>query len=123
MTSFLPILSASTPDQVLKSVGDTLDAQVNPNHLLLIVVAIVGVIVLISLLTRRSDKKDKPRPVNNPSRLMRQITRQIGLKSAEMRQLRQLAEQENLDNPLVLLLCPSVLQSAVKKRQQSAGRK
>lgn len=110
-------LSAATPEQVFKSVGESLDRSVNPSHLILIVVGLVGILVLISLFNRQSVKKDKPKPVHNPSRLTRQIARQVGLSKREMRQLKQLAEQENLDNPLVLLLCPSVLQAAMKKRQ------
>ncbi len=112
-------LANATPDQVFKSVGDTLDAQVNPNHLILIAVALVGMILLISFLTRRTTKTTQVKVVNNASKLTRQLARQMGLKSNEFRHLKQLADQENIDNPLVLLLCPSVLQAAMKKRQEA----
>jgi hypothetical protein len=109
-------------EDVFKSVGDSLDAKVNPNHIVLIVVAIVGVIVLVSLLTRRTETKAKPKPLNNSAKLLRDVAKQVGLKPKELRQLKQLAEQEGIENPLTLLLCPSVLQAAMKKRQQAARR-
>lgn len=117
MMNFLATANATAED-VFKSVGNTLDAKVNPNHIILIVIGLIGVVVLLSLIGRRTEKSDKPKIVNNPSKLMRQLARQVGLKPKELRQLKQLAEQEGLDNPLVLLLCPSLLQQAMKKRSQ-----
>ncbi len=111
------LLNATAQD-VFKSMGETLDAKVNPNHIILIVVGLIGVIVLLSLIGRRTQKDERPKVINNPSRLIRQLARQVGLKPKEVRQLKQLADQEGLDNPLVLLLCPSVLQEAMNKRQQ-----
>jgi hypothetical protein len=114
---FSSAIAAATPDQVFKSLGESMDASVNPNHILLIVVGLIGLLVLISMFNRRIEKKDKPKPLNNPSRLMRQLARQVGLSNRELRQLKVIAEQENLQNPLVLLLCPSVLQRVAKERK------
>ena len=110
-------LAASTPDQVFKSMGQSLDTSANPNHIILIVLALIALFVLISLVSRRTQKKDKPKPLNHPSRLMKQMARQIGLSNRELRQLKVIADQENLQNPLVLLLCPSVLKSVAAKRK------
>lgn len=116
--SLISILGAATPDQVFKSMGQTLDESVNPNHILLIVAALVALIALIAVLNRRSSpKSNKPKVVHNSAKLLRQIARQVGLKPRELKQLKALAEQENVQNPLVLLLCPSVLQAAMKNRQ------
>ncbi len=113
----LPILAVDKTQQVFKSIGDSLDKQVNPNHILLIILALIAIVLLISFLTRDKTRKEQAKIVHNTPKLTRQLAKQLGLKPNEMRQLKQLAEQENIDNPLVLLLCPSVLQTAMKKRQ------
>jgi hypothetical protein len=113
------LAKTATTEEVFKSIGDSLDAQINPNHVILLVIGLVGVIALVAFLTRTTEKKDAPKVVNNPGKLTRQLARQLGLKPNELRQLKQLAEQEGIDNPLVLLLCPSALQAAMKKRQQA----
>jgi hypothetical protein len=113
------LAKTATTEEVFKSIGDSLDAQINPNHIILIILGLVGIIALLAFLTRSGEKKDEPKVVNNPNKLSRQLARQLGLKPNELRQLKQLAEQEGLDNPLVLLLCPSALQAAMKKRQQA----
>jgi hypothetical protein len=41
----------------------------------------------------------------------------VGLKSKEMRQLRQLAEAEGASSPLVVLMCPSLLAKGLQKRK------
>ena len=117
---FVELLAkTATTDEVFKSIGDSLDASINPNHVILIVIGLIGLIALMAFLTRTREKNETPKVVNNSNKLTRQLARQLGLKPNEIRQLKQLAEQEGLDNPLVLLLCPSALQAAMKKRQQA----
>ncbi len=111
------ILSATTADQVFKSMGESMSESVNPLHILGAVALLIGVLVLLSLLTHRRDPREKPKPVNNPARLIRELARQAGLRPRELKQLKQLALEQNIDNPLVLLLCPSVLKKAMEKRQ------
>lgn len=113
------LAKTATTDEVFKSIGDSLDAKINPNHVILIVLGLIGLVALLAFLTRTREKNDAPKVVNNPGKLSRHLARQLGLKPNEIRQLKQLADQEGLENPLVLLLCPSVLQAAMKKRQQA----
>jgi hypothetical protein len=112
------LLAKTTAEDVFKSVGDSLDTRVNPNHLILIVVGLIMIVVVISLLNRRAAPRadGKPKPLNNPTKLTRQIARQMGLSRRDMKRLNELATQMGVENPLALLLCPSVLKQAATKR-------
>lgn len=54
---------------------------------------------------------------------MKEIVRQIDLRPAEVRQLKILAEAQNVSSPITLLLCPSVLAKAVKECSGKVDRK
>lgn len=112
------VAKTATPEEVFKSVGESLDAKINPNHVILIVIGLIVIIVLLKYFTRDVENRTPVKSINNPGRLTRELARQLGLKQREIRQLRQLAEQEGLEHPLTLLLCPSVLRSAIQKRQK-----
>lgn len=109
----------ATPEEVFKSIGESLDAKINPNHIILIVIGLIMLVVLLKYFTRSVESKPPVKHVSNPGKLTRELVRHLGLKQKEVRQLRQLAEQEGLEYPLSLLLCPSVLRSAIKKRHQN----
>jgi hypothetical protein len=111
-------LAKTTTDEVFKSIGSSLDAKVNPNHILLGVVSVIILVVLISLLNRTASAaapKGKPKPLNNPAKLTRQIARQVGLSRRDLKRLTDLAAQAGVENPLALLLCPSALKAAAGK--------
>ncbi len=111
-------LSAATAEEVFKGVNDTLNQEADPTTLILIFVSIAVLIIIFALVNRRTTPQtQKAKVLHNQARLIKQIAKQVGIKPRELKQLRALAEQEELENPLVLLLCPSVLQAAMKRRQ------
>ena len=59
------------------------------------------------------------RPLNHPGRLIKQLSRDVPLKPAELKQLKMLAESIEgqagaSPNPISLLLCPSLLAKGLK---------
>ncbi|MGC4031617.1 MAG: hypothetical protein QM754_07775 [Tepidisphaeraceae bacterium] len=110
-----------TPDDVFKSMNQSMSADINPAQVLAVVAAVVGLIVLVSTFKKRADKKTpKPAIVSQPNKLLRQVAKEAGLTRKEVRELKKLAALEGVTNPLTLLLCPSLMQAAIAKRQ--AGR-
>ncbi|GIW75594.1 MAG: hypothetical protein KatS3mg104_0657 [Phycisphaerae bacterium] len=112
------LAKTATPEEVFKSIGESLDASINPNHVILILVGLICLVVFLKYFTQTVGKKPSQKVINNPGKLTRELVRQLGLKKSELSQLRRLADQEGLEHPLSLLLCPSVLRSIVQKRQQ-----
>lgn len=115
------LLAATTADEVFKSMGDSLDSDINPWHVVAVIAGVILLVVTVVLFNRRSQQQAKPKANNNIAKLNRQLAKASGLKARELKQLKLLAEQENVQNPLVLLLCPSVLKAAAGKRQAARG--
>ncbi|HEX8322517.1 MAG TPA: hypothetical protein VF595_01270 [Tepidisphaeraceae bacterium] len=112
----------TSPDAIFKSMGDTMSADVNPAQVLAVIAAIVGLAVLISIFNRRAGRPPKPPETNSPSKLLRQLAREAGLTRRELKELRKLAALQGVDQPLTLLLCPSLMHAAIAKRKTTATR-
>ncbi|HEY0007842.1 MAG TPA: hypothetical protein VGB55_03875 [Tepidisphaeraceae bacterium] len=104
-------------EDVFRSMSQPQDSPSGANYIILIVIGLIALLLIGSFFNgRKSAPRSGPAPAN-PHKLFKQLARQIGLKPREIKQLKQLAELEKLENPLVLLLCPSVLQAAASKRK------
>jgi hypothetical protein len=107
-------LATLRQDEVLKSINQNVGQDVDPTKLLAVVLSIVGLIVVIALINYRRKRVVIPKVLNHPGKLVKEVTRAVNLKPGEVKRLKVLAEQKELDSPLLLLLCPSLLQ---KKRE------
>jgi hypothetical protein len=73
-----------------------------------------GVIILCLLFNFHLKHRKVPRKAFNPSKLSRELCRRISLRSVELKQLKILAEEQELEYPLTLILCPSLLGKAIR---------
>ena len=69
----------------------------------------VAVVILIALLSQRQRRAVSPKPLNSQSKLLREILQSVPLKSGDVKRLKAMAEKREIESPLTLLLCPSVL--------------
>jgi hypothetical protein len=74
----------------------------------------LGLIGLILVIHFRRQRTTEPGTLNHPGKLMKELSRALGLSKSEIRQLRLLAKQASVESPIVLLLCPSVLSLALR---------
>jgi hypothetical protein len=108
--------AAPTQEEVLRSISENIDRQATGGgRVLALGAAAVGLTVLLIVLSQRRKREVAPKPLNHPGKLTREISRTMRLRPVEMRQLKQLADHEQLASPLTLLLCPSVLSRALKE--------
>lgn len=115
-----PAAAKPTTEDVFKSMNQSMSADINPAQILAVVAAFVGLIVLVSTFKKRVDQKaPKAAVVNQPNKLLRQVAKEAGLSRREVRELKKLAALEGVTNPLTLLLCPSLMQAAIAKRQSA----
>lgn len=84
-----------------------------------------GALILALLVgSRMRRRQSAPKAVNHAGKLFREVLKSVPLKPAELRQLKALAEEtrredsgaEPVENPLTLILCPSVLAKSLKGR-------
>ena len=107
------------PDDLLVD-GERVVMHKHPHWKLLV----VPVLVLLVVVGQRRGREKKPRSLNQPRKLMKEVLRNVPLKGAEVKQLKLLSQElrqgdRRVESPLTLLLCPSLLAEAAK---QSRGK-
>ena len=118
-----PAFASPTQEEVFKSIQNSENESVDGGKLLAVLAVGVGLAIVLTLFSRRQKREAVPKALNHQGKLLREMMKAAGLKTSEIRQLKALAEEvaavsEPLDNPLTLMLCPSLVQSS---RQQAAG--
>jgi hypothetical protein len=122
--------AAPSQSEVFKSIQNSMEqSQTFDYRPVLLVVAGGGVVALLLMVSsRRQNSKRKPGPVNAPARLMKELLREIPLNAAELKQLKVMAAAveapgHEQTNPLVLLLCPSVMAKGLHRAGNKVDRK
>ena len=123
--SLFPIraLAAATQEEVFKSIQDNVGSTTDPKKFFAFMCGIGGIVVLLAVLSNRKKRQVTPKIFNHQGKLLKEMLRKIDLRPAEIKQLKALADAQNLASPLTLLLCPSVLTKAVKERSGKVDRK
>jgi hypothetical protein len=103
-----------TQDEVFRSIHDNVGPTFDARKALPYLVAAVASVILIIVINQYRQRPARARGLNHPGRLLRQVRRSLHLQSAELKQLKLLAEEQELSNPLTLLLCPSMLAKALR---------
>lgn len=115
--------AAATNEEFFKSMRETVDKPVDPTKFLAVLMLAAAVILLLVVLNRKRQKQVLPKQVNHPGKLAKEVAAAVHLKPVEMRQLRLLAEGQDVSGPVTLLLCPSVLAKAVREKSTRIDKK
>lgn len=116
-------LAAPSQEDVFRSIQDNLSEPSDPSKVLAVILAAVAMLLLLVLLSQRRQRQVAPKPLNHPGKLLREVSRAVNLRPAEVRQLKILADEQNVSSPITLLLCPSVLARATKSRSSKVDRR
>lgn len=114
--------AAPSKEDVFKSISDNVGDAVDPTKFFAMLIGIAGICLVLAVLGRRRQKEVVPKTLNHQGRLLKETSKELGLKTAEMKQLKALALDEKVENPLTLLLCPSVLARAAKAHPDKVDR-
>ena len=76
---------------------------------------LVALFVLTYVLTRRQDRQLAPPVPNDPHQLFEDLLRQLPLTDAQRDLLRQVAHDQQLDQPSILLVSPDLFNQHVKQ--------
>ena len=118
----MPASAAPTQEDVFKSINENVGSTVDGKKLLAILAAVGGVAIILVLVNRRQTTRPVvPQALNHQGKLLREVMKTAGLKPAEARQLKVLAERaaaagEPVSSPITLLLCPSVMKKVKEER-------
>lgn len=122
--------AAPTQNDVFKSIQESMGKEEPQDYRpVLLFAAGAGILVLIVVVgNRRQQAAKAPAPVNSTGKLMKEVLRDVPLKSRELKQLKLLADAidsptgEEL-NPLALLICPSLMAKGLHKSAGKADKK
>ena len=103
-------------EDVFKSTKERMNQEAGPERLIALGLGALAVVVLLVFLQYRRKAESMTKPVNNQNRLLREMTRTLALKDAEMRQLQEMANEQSCSSPLVLLMCPSLMAKALANK-------
>jgi hypothetical protein len=112
-----------TQEDVFKSISDNMSEKSDSGQFLAIMAAIAGGAILIAVFSKRKERVNTPKVLNHQGKLLKEVLRTTSLKPAEARLLKSLGESQSLDNGLVMLLCPSVLEKALREKNGKVERK
>ena len=122
-------LATPTQEEVFRSISQNVSESDGSGRMLLaFIVTGAAVIMLLALFSSRNTRAATPKSLNHSGKLLKEISKSISLRPVEIKQLKLLAEAErnagvNLENPLVFLLCPSALTTAMRSNRVKVDRK
>lgn len=103
-----------TQDEVLKSIQQNVNQTVDIDKAIPYFLVVVGAVILLVVYQNFRKRQVVPKRVNHSGKLTREICKTLHLRSAEVKQLKILAEEQEIEHPLILLLCPSALGKAIR---------
>ncbi len=112
-----PVYANPSQEDVFKSIQSNMDGSVDGGKVLAFLAVGAGIVIVLVLFNRRQKREAAPRALNHQGKLLRELMKTAGLKPAEARQLKLLADGlaekgEPLESAITLLLCPSLMQRA-----------
>jgi hypothetical protein len=117
--------AAGTPTQeeVFRSFQENMVEKTDGTRVIAVVFLAAATVVVLLLVANRHKRQVTPKVLNHPGKLLKEVGKGVALKGSEVKRLKVLAEQCQCSSPLTLLLCPSLLERAMKgKRGEGASR-
>jgi hypothetical protein len=111
-----------TQEEVFKSINQNVGSTVDFSKAVPYLLVAAGIVIMAVLINYRLKRKTFPRKANNPAKLSRELCRRISLRSIELKQLKMLAEEQEVEYPLTLILCPSLLGKAIRSQSNISAR-
>src|SRR3954465_297857 len=86
-------------EDVFKSTKESMNQEAGPERLIALGLGAVAVVALLVFLQYRRKAESMTKPMNNQHRLIKEVTRTLALKDNEMRQLKEMADDQNCSSP------------------------
>ena len=107
-------LAMPTQEEVFQSTKQNMDSTVDLSKVVPYLLVGTSLAIMWGLYNYHRKRRTTPGKLNSPGRLSREVCRRISLRPVEMKQLKLLADEQELEYPLTLILCPSLLGKAIR---------
>jgi len=123
----MPPAARATPTQedVFRSIEQNVNQGADGGKVLAVILGAAAVIILLVVLGQRSKVRAAPKSLHNHGKLLKEVVRGAGVKPADLKRLKSLAQQraqqlgQPLASPLTLLLCPSLLADSIRRNKRN----
>lgn len=105
-----------TQDDVFRSINDSMHQGLDYGLLIPFFFCIAGVVAIVIYIRQYQKRQALPKTLNHQGKLVREMAKIAAIDPAEMRKYKLLADQMKCENPLTLMLCPSLM-----GRENTAG--
>src|SRR5882724_2323660 len=85
------VRATPTQEEVFKSIQTNVGQSADSGKVLGVLAVAGGIVIILVLFSRRQKRGVMPKAMNNQSKLLRELSKTAGLKTADVRQLRALA--------------------------------
>ena len=107
-------LAMPTQEEVFQSTKQNMDSTVDISKVVPYLLAGISLAIMWGLYNHHRKRQTTPGKLNSPGRLSREVCRKISLRPVEIKQLKLLADEQEIEYPLTLILCPSLLGKAIR---------
>jgi hypothetical protein len=111
-----------TQQQVFQSINDNVSSSAEWTEAVPYLLVLAGLVIMGALINYHLKHRVVVRKANNPAKLSREIRRRISLRPVELKQLKLMAQEQEVQNPLTLILCPSLLGKAIRTSKAKVDR-
>jgi hypothetical protein len=132
VSSAFPVGAAPSQEDVFRSIQQNVGSRPGESgdKSFALLLGGAGLLILVLLVASRARiGQAAPRKVQHPGKLLKEVSKAVGLKPKELKQLKMLVDEtrrdgsaEPVENPLTLLLCPSLLSRTLKDRPTKVDR-
>jgi hypothetical protein len=114
-------LANPTQDDVFRSLTQNMEEQPDYSKIIPWIFAVAGLVVVVIFMRQWQRRQAVPKVLNHPGKLIREVTKLAEIDAAEMKKLKNRAEELGCDNPLTLLLCPSLMEKPQGAKSNNAA--
>ena len=107
-------LANPTQEEVFQSINQNMTSTVDLTKAIPYLLVIVATAIMAGLYNYQRKRRANPGRLNSPAKLSREICKRVSLRSAELKQLKLLADEQEVQYPFTLILCPSLLGKAIR---------
>ena len=125
----IPVEAQPTQEEVFRSIGQNVSEPVDSKRVLAVVLGVAGVVALLMVISHSRRPEARPKSPSHQGRLLKEVLKSVPVKPAELKELKALVhearsrDENGPQNPLTLLLCPSVLAREAQRNPQKVNRK
>lgn len=112
------VRAAPTMDQITQSFNQNMDQEPDYSKMIPWIFGLAGAVLVVVYFRQRQKQAANPKALNHPGKLLREVAKIAEINAEELRRLKAVAVEKELTSPLVLLLCPSLME---KPEEKSVG--